>query len=231
MPQAETFVVRVRTPQGGVMLGDVSLRKGDGSTAPIILNTGYALDLENIDLVAFAKSSRNGELAAMEERGSLARILVEVTEKTFDTLQAELFKNPKKGKDGPYAHATEVISIEPGLMVSVGGAGRRAQPTPNQVAGAEKEPEAVPAPDTKNFQDPAILAGPQEHAPAGKAGPLVPPSEEEEVSDWKDGKTLNDQEEFIKSSKDLAFLKKVAADKKETKKMQRLAKARLAELE
>ena len=230
MPQAETFVVRVKTPQGGVMLGDVTLRKSDGSIAPIILNTGYALDLENIDLVAFARSSRNGELAAMEERGSLARILVEVTEKTSDTLQAELFKNPKRGKDGPYAHATQVISIEPGLMVSVGGDRRRVAPPEAIVAGAQTEPATIPAPDTKNFQDPAILAGPQEHAPAGKAGPLEPPIEEE-VSDWKDGKTLNDQEEFIKSSKDLAFLKKVAADKKETKKMQRLAKARLAELE
>ena len=135
MPQAETFVVRVKTPQGGVMLGDVTLRKSDGSIAPIILNTGYALDLENIDLVAFARSSRNGELAAMEERGSLARILVEVTEKTSDTLQAELFKNPKRGKDGPYAHATQVISIEPGLMVSVGGDRRRVAPPSLSGAG------------------------------------------------------------------------------------------------
>ena len=232
MPQAETFLFRVALPAGARLpIGDVYLRSDDGAKKQAELGTGETLDLSKMDLASVAQSARRGMLAGMVESGSVVKVLAEVSEKVFDTLQAELEKWPVQRKDGRYAHATEVVSIEPGLMVAVGGAGTQTGQQMLPVAGAQDKP---PVPDanqvsqTSDFGMPQ--AGAQDHNPAPQAGAGEGEAQETPVS-WKDGKTLPEQEAFIKVSTDKVFLTAVMTDKNETKKMQRLAKSRLAELE
>lgn len=215
------------------MLGDVVMRTEGGGISPIILHTGYTFDLEHVDLANFAQSSRIGQLAAMEESGSAVRVLVEVGEKVFDVLQAELAKHVKPRKDGPYAHATQVVSIEPGLMVATGGAGTGPASQALPVAGTQ-----TPAPPANQVSQSSDFGEPQAGAqsqvsPTPLAGATESQADNAPAvnTDWKDGKTLGEQEDLIKASTDRLFLKRVESDKNETKKMQRLAKARLAELD
>jgi hypothetical protein len=231
MPQAETFLVRAQTGPEGVVIGDVVLKTADGGILPAIVKTGYTFNLEQVDLASFAQSARRGMLAAMEESGSVVRVMAEVREKTYDALQAELAKFPKLRKDGPYAHATQVVSIEPGMMVAVGGAPQAMAQQMLPVAGAQQPvAEANQVAQPSSFADPMLQAGAQNHAPTPAAG-ATEDDANNAVTSWKDGKTLPEQEDFIKASTDKVFLQSIIDDKNEPKKMQRLAKARLAELE
>ncbi len=224
MPQAETFLMKVATPPGGVMVSDFSYII-DGQMRPVLLKTNAQVDLEHVEMEKYARSAAQGALASMEKGGSVVRVVTELSEKVYDSWRnaMEKFKAPRR--ESPYAHATQVVSIEPGLQVAVGGAPAPTQVLPT-VPPPGTEPDTTGATPTPAMQavapEPGAQAGPQENTsvPAGT-----------EVKSWKDGLTLTEQEKFIKESEDVEFLKRVSTDKEETKKMQRLAKARLAELE
>jgi len=228
MPQAESFVVRAELPAGGVLVSDFGFRNADGSPAPALLRTGETIDLERVDPDGFTRSANMGILASMLEGGSLVKVMAEVSEKTFDALREAGLRHPKPKPGGRYPHATEVVTLEPGMQVAVGGAPRPTAPQPAAPPAVEL-PKTVSTAAEVSSPEPGLQVG----TSAAEAAPaqVVLETEDGEPLSWKAGKTLAEQERFITESEDLVFLKQVAEDAKESKKLRRLAKTRLKALE
>lgn len=228
MPQAESYAVIGQLPVTGVVVGDFNYII-DGRIRPVILKTGDVINLEQVDIDGFARSSQIGILSGMEVGGTLKRVLVDVSEKTYDALRMALEKYPRPEAPGRYPHATEVVSIEPGVQVAISGKG------PQMSDNQQVENASTPVEPPQNVQTAAVVDRPEPGLQVGQTpvdDSLPTPMEEvqEEKPSWKDGKTLAEQEQFLKENTDVEFLTQVAGDSEESKRLRRLAQNRLKEL-
>lgn len=219
MPQTDTFLMRGVTPPTGVLIPDFCYVT-QGRLQPVILRTRDEIDLESVEVEKFVASVVTGTLAQMLASGSLVRVAVEVSEGRAAALKAAYAATPKPVKEGPYEHNSRTMMLEPGVQVQVAGL-----PTPQRKAAPA--PVVTEPPVGDNVEG---SAGAQPQSEFEGVATQVGAQTEPEVVDWKSGKTLPEQEQIIKTSTDVAFLEKVAANPEEAKKIQRLARARLSEL-
>jgi len=207
-----------------------------GPNQPItLMKVGEMVDLERVDVKSFVKAMFDPAVTRLVEKGTLAKVQVDVSEKRGDMIRAEiealrliLEKKGLSSANRPYGGQVAVISIEPGLQVAVGGGAVQLAPPvsdPIPPVGAQEHQMTGEA----ALAVPVIVV-PEVPAAAPQVEPVVEEAVPEVVVSWKDNLTLDQQKKIVTTSEDQAFLQAVLDDSNEPKQLKKLAKVRLTEL-
>ena len=256
MSPSETYVLVTLKNPDGILLSDIFYIEGGRRRPVIFKKVGETIDLSKIDVKSFVTSAKTGILAQMEKSGSLMRVQQETSVRRADELNSEWERQSRVYKPVMGNSSTaQVILLEPGLQVAVGGG------HVSHVRSSELEPGVYGPPSGPEPQ--AIFAGASSSSHPEELAVEVPVVDDgigavrattgvslydadnaprqaavrPQVADipaevsWKDNLTLADQEDFIRASTDKKFLQSILDDAKESKKMKNLAKKTLAALE
>lgn len=249
MSPAQSYQLQILRNPSGVALGDVSYLDNGRRRPVVFTKVGDVIDLNRVDLDQFVASLRSGSIADMVRSQALRAVPQDLSEQRMDLLAAALAKNTGLGVKGPktVGVTAQVVMLEPGLQVAIGEGTLTPQtgpsmfqPEPGLMVASPGIPEA-PAPEPLVDSQPAgVQTSPQTtggatqeqaEAPA-PAAPEAPTAFSGPVADWKAGKNLKQQEDYIKASTDVEFLTKFMDDPTEdSARLKNMAKKRLAELQ
>jgi len=226
------LVVPLKNPYG-LSINDVRTLVNGRNRAASFIEVGDTIDLTQVDLVSYVRSSLTGNLLDLERSGTVRRVMQEVPEKLFDALANEIHRQQ-------LAHPIpedrvipgKIIHLEPGVQVAIGTGDLAPRPNPGESVGQQIEvgmtgpPSSAPQPESTPADTTSKIVPKKEKAQA----PVTAPATATEKT-WKSGKSFKDQESLVKNSSDPRFLNQVIADPGEKRRIILTAKKRLKSIQ
>lgn len=261
MAPAESFKLAILRNPSGIAISDVSYVEASGRRRPVFLGkVGDVIDLGLIDIGQYIRSMKQGVIRDLARSGVLVPVQQELPEKRMDLLNAALAvaNAPKPQQLVNVGTPGHVMMLEPGLQVAIGDGTLQPQGPMSQAPVTVLEPGMAIADNPHGTPDPAPAMAQAAEALEAGAAPLAISQQgvtldsmeqaqaadaakaaeqqaktvtSEPVTDWKAGKNLKDQEDFLLASTDVKFLQALIDDpNEESARLKNVAKKRLADL-
>lgn len=228
--QATTLQCQINVPNGLIIpIMFYSSVNGALPEAILFRKPGDIVDLNRVDIPSFIQGLTHEETRRLLASKALALVVVEVPEKIADAVRNGLAKYnqlPSANKGVPHNGEYQVVELEPGVQVAVGiGGSGGGSPVESKVPSLTEVMQVGAMTEVKTAElEPGVQAPPIQPVA------VTEESTEPEVADWKANKTFDEQKKFLMASQDVEFLKSVAEDSKESLKLRKVAKERLATL-
>ncbi len=237
--QMNTYVLAKDHPVGIAMSDAVNIVENKRRRPIFFRLAGDEINLETVDVLSFTKSAYKGTIRHLHLTGVLLSKPVEVSEERGKELMDAYNKLLEDGGNlTGMSGSPVVVMLEPGLQVGVLNVDDPNQAMPNAL------PETPPISQTGSnamsldggitvpHLDPAAPQSDDSGQPKkGKGAKKDPGTEQAEVvTSWKANRDLASQKALVAESSDKAFLQTVASTD-ESRQLQKIASARLAEIE